>query len=106
MGAPTKPRCAVVFLMILTLGVSMGLPAEDVLDAAYDESEALPLEAIPRFSIVLSPLATRTTHAPLSSVSLEPRTSPPFSSAPVRATDANRSANARSSLALFCTLLC
>jgi hypothetical protein len=50
MGAAAKPRCAVVFLMILTLGVSLGLPAEDVLDAVYDESEATPLESTPLFS--------------------------------------------------------
>jgi len=46
-GVATKPRLAVVFLMILSLGVSLGLPAEDVLDAVYDESEAVPFETIP-----------------------------------------------------------
>ncbi len=60
MCAGSKPRCAVVFVMILTLGVSLGLPAEDVLEAVYDESEALPLEGAPSSSIVLLPVAART----------------------------------------------
>jgi len=39
LSAADKPCCAIVFLMIFTLGVSLGLSAEDVLDAVYDESE-------------------------------------------------------------------
>jgi hypothetical protein len=60
MGATAEPRCAVVFLMILTLGVSLSLPAEDVLDAIYDESEALPYEGASSFSIVLPKVAAQT----------------------------------------------
>ena len=71
MGIAAKPRCAVVFLMILTMGVSLGLPAEDVLDAVYDESEALPYEGTPLFSIVVPPVAARTTRAVLSSYTLD-----------------------------------
>jgi len=51
MGAAAKPRCAVVFLMFLSLGLSLSFPAEDVLDAIYDESEAVPYEETPVFSI-------------------------------------------------------
>ena len=67
MGVAAKPRLAVVFLMILSLGVSLGLPAEDVLDAVYDESEAVPFEAIPllaRDAEVLKELVT-TLQSPL-----------------------------------------
>jgi len=46
-GGVTKLRCVVIFLATLTLGLSLGLPAEDVLDAVYDESETLPFEANP-----------------------------------------------------------
>jgi hypothetical protein len=106
MGAAANPRRAVFFLMILTLGMSLGLPAVDVLDAVYDESEALPFEAIPQFSIVLLPVATRTTHAPLSSLRLKLSAPSPFPSARVRDTDANRHADARISFALLRTLLC
>ncbi len=47
MRASPDSRCAIVFLMILTLGMSLGLPAEDVLETVYDESEALPYESLP-----------------------------------------------------------
>jgi hypothetical protein len=67
MGVPAKPFCAVVFLMILTLGVSLGLPMEDVLDAVYDESETLPLESTPLFSRVVVQMPTRTPQPTLKS---------------------------------------
>jgi hypothetical protein len=61
MGVATRPRCTIVFLMILTVGVSLGLPAEDVLDVVYDESEPLPYEALLGFSFalpqILAPIA-------------------------------------------------
>ena len=49
MGKVAKSRCALIFLTILTLGVSLGLPAEDVLDSVYDESESVPFETNPQF---------------------------------------------------------
>jgi hypothetical protein len=105
-GRAVKPRFAVVFLMILTIGLSLGLPAEDVLDAVYDESEALPYEVVPLFSIALRPVAFRTTQESVSSLNLRARV--PFSLAPahVREMDARRFANGQASLALLCTLLC
>ena len=106
MAVAAKPRCAVVFLMILTMGVSLGLPAEDVMETVYDESEALPCEGTPLFSIVVSPVADRTTHAPLSSSRLRLGVPSPITPAHVHDTDACRSGDARISLALLCTLLC
>jgi len=106
MGATAKPRCAIVFLMILTLGVSLGLPAEDVLDAVYDESEPLPYENIPLVPIVRSPAAVRTTQSQLSSLHIKSEAPFPFPAARVRDTVANRRADARISLAILCTLLC
>jgi len=105
MGVVTKPRCTVVFLMILTLGMSLGLPAEDVLDAVYDESEALSFEGTPVFSIVVPLQSPRTTPAmpsPLDS-GLAPS---PFLPARVRESEAKRATHTRISLALLCTLLC
>jgi hypothetical protein len=106
MAGTAQPRFAVVLLMILTLGMSLGLPAEDVLDAVYDESEALPCEGTPLFSITLSPVATRTTQASLSSSHPKPGAPLLLVRARVRDTDAHRSADAGVSLALLCTLLC
>jgi hypothetical protein len=43
-------RVVWVLLVALVLGLSFAVPAEDVPDTAYDESEALPYESIPVFS--------------------------------------------------------
>jgi hypothetical protein len=48
-----KPRSALVLLVLLGLGVSVGVPAEDMPETAYDESETLPFEGTPPFSIVV-----------------------------------------------------
>lgn len=106
MAGLTKPNFAAVLLMILTLGASLGLPAEDVLDAVYDESEALPCEGTPLFSTVLSPVATRTTQELPSSLHPKPGAPLLLVRARVRDADANRSANLGVSLAVLCTLLC
>jgi len=106
MGRVAKRRFAIVFLMVLTVGLSLGLSAEDVLDAVYDESEALPYEIIPLFSVALRPMAAQASQVPLSSFLLEesvPSWSPLERS---REKDAWRTANARVSLAILCTLLC
>jgi hypothetical protein len=101
-GVVTKQRLAIVFLMILTLGLSPGFPAEDVSETGYDESEAPPYEGVPLFSMV----AARTTQEVLSSLHLKPGAPSLFAPARIHDTDANRSADARVSLALLCTLLC
>ena len=106
MNAAAKPRLVIVFVMLLSMGVSMGLPAEDVLDAVYDESEALPCESTPLFSIMLSPVAARTTQFPLSSSDPKPADLSLFAPAHFRDTDTDRSADTRASLVLLCTLLC
>ena len=92
--------------MVLTLGVSLGLPAEDVLDAVYDESEAVPYEFIPLDSISLSPLSARSIQAVPNSLQRKVGDPSRFSSAGVRVSDAHQPPDARVSLALFCTLLC
>jgi hypothetical protein len=106
MGIAIKPSFVVVFLMLLSLSVSFGLPAEDILDAVYDESKNLPYEGSPLFSIVASPVANRRPQAPPSS--LHPRLGAPSLFAPTRVsdTDAERITDTRISLALLCTLLC
>jgi hypothetical protein len=69
MGATAKPRCAALLLTIVALGVSLGLPAEDVLEVVYDESEPMPYEAIVGFSVVLpqtsAPIAKASTESPV-----------------------------------------
>jgi hypothetical protein len=106
MGAAAKSRFVIVFVMLLSLGVSLGLPAEDVLDSVYDESEALPCEGTPLFSIVLSPVAAHKAQEPLSALHGVPRIPSPFTLVSVRRAGTHRSTYARTSLALLCTLLC
>jgi hypothetical protein len=100
-----KPRLAIVLLMVFSLGLPLGLAAEDVPETAYDESEAAPYEGTFLFSIVL-PVAARTNQEAPGSVRLELGASSLFARACVYDTDANRSADARPSLALLRTLLC
>jgi hypothetical protein len=106
MGAVAKPRWAVVWLMILTLGVSLGLSAEDVLDAVYDESEALPYEVIPLDTIVVSPPPGPTAQPVPTFV--HRKTSAPSLLPCARFCDAapRRCAVASNLLALLCTLTC
>jgi hypothetical protein len=106
MGVVTKPRFAAVFMMILAVCLSLGLPAEDVLDAVYDESEVLLYEVVPLFSIAVRPMAAWTPKAPLSSLHLKLVAPSPFTSSHVPVAEAHRSADTRISLALICTLLC
>lgn len=40
-----------VLLLTSMFGVSLVLPAQDILETPYDESESLPLESTPVFSI-------------------------------------------------------
>jgi hypothetical protein len=103
MHAPKKLRFAVVFL-IFAFGLSLGFPAEDIPETAYDESEALPYESTPLFSTVAVP--AQTTQTALSSLHRKPGTSCPFPPARVRDTLARRCAEGRISLVLLCTLLC
>ena len=106
MRVAAKPRCAVLVLMFLALGMSLGLPTEDVPETAYNESEGLPYEGTSLFSIVVPLVAARTTRALLGLLHLKHGAPSLLPSARVRNGDAHRSADARVSLALLCTLLC
>ena len=101
----TRPPFAIVFLIILTLGLSLGLAAEDVPETAYDESVALPYKGVPLFSIV-RPMAARTIQGVFSFLHLGPGAPSLFAALPVYDIDAKRYAYAGVSLALICTLLC
>jgi hypothetical protein len=104
-GVAIKPRFGIVFLMIL-LVLSLGSPAKDIPETAYDESEAPPYESVPLFSTAVPLVAARTTQSPLSSLHPKPGALFLFAPARVRDTDAHRSANARVLSALLCILLC
>jgi hypothetical protein len=49
----TQSRSVLVLLVALVLSVSFAVPAEDVPETAYDESESLPFESTPEVSIAM-----------------------------------------------------
>jgi hypothetical protein len=65
-----KPRCVLILFVLLGFCVSLGFPADDVLETDYDESEALPYENTPLFSIVVPQASARVAKADLSFDSL------------------------------------
>lgn len=50
---------AIIFGLILILGLSVAVPAEDVPETAFDESESPPYEGTPVFAIVVPQVAAR-----------------------------------------------
>jgi hypothetical protein len=102
-----RRRCSILVLFVLlAFGLSLAVPAEDVPETVYDESETLPCESTPPFSIVVPLVAARTTQAPLGSLQLESGAPSLFTAAHVRDADVHRAPDTRISLALLCTLLC
>jgi hypothetical protein len=58
-------RSTLVLIVVLVLGVSFAIPAEDVSETAYDESESLPCESTPvAWIAVLEDWAQPTTTRP------------------------------------------
>jgi hypothetical protein len=101
-----RPFFVLILFVLLGFGLSLAVPAEDVPETAYDESEGLPYEGTPLFSIVVPLAAARTTQALPNSLHPRLGAPSPFFSARVRDTVANRATDTRISLALLCTLLC
>ena len=101
-----RPCSILILFVLLGFGVPLAVPAEDVPETAYDESEGLPYEGTPLFSIVVPLVAARTTQAVPSSLHPRLGAASLFAAARVRDTDANRPTDTRISLALLCTLLC
>jgi len=49
----SKWRCGLVAFVAFVLGLSLLVPAEDVAETAYDESEAMPYEITPNLSLAV-----------------------------------------------------
>jgi hypothetical protein len=64
------PCSILVIFVLLGFGTSLAVPAEDVPETAYDESEALPYEGTPLFSIVVPQACARILRTELSCDSL------------------------------------
>jgi hypothetical protein len=101
-----KPRSALILFMLLVLSLSLAVPAEDVLETTYDESETQPYEDVPLFSILLPLAAGGMTQAVLSGVRLRSGTAFPFVVTRSNGADAHQPTGCRVALALRCTFLC
>ena len=62
-------RSAIVFLVILTMGLSLSVLPEDVAETAFDESDTQPYESTALFSIIVRLAAARTAADGLTGVS-------------------------------------
>ena len=102
-----RRRCSILVLFVLLVfGASVVVPAEDVPETAYDESEALPYESVPLFSIAAAPVTTRSAQAVRGFLDHKLGAPSLFTPAHVRDTAAHRAAGARVLSVLLCTLLC
>jgi hypothetical protein len=101
-----KPRFALLFFVVLVLGLSLTVPAADLTETAYDESDALPYEGTPLISDVMTQAAASATEVERDA--LRRQLAAPFRVALRRSkgTDVRRSAEAPVALALLCTFLC
>ena len=72
----SKSRSVLVLLIAVVLAMSVAVPAEDVPETAYDESEALPYESTSVFSIAVrkavAPAPAVRTRVPLLRQQLRP----------------------------------
>lgn len=101
-----QPCFILMIFVLLGFGMSLGFPAEDVLETAYDESQGPPYEIAPQFSIVEPQTSAHRTQAVPRSFHTRVGASSLFPSARVHDSHINRPAHVRTSLALRCTLLC
>ena len=101
-----RPFSIFILFVLLGFGVSLAVPAEDVAESGYDESETLPYESTPPVSIVVPLRAARTTLVPLRFLPSKLGDPSLFTLPGFRHIDAHRSADARILLAQLCALLC
>ena len=94
-----------VLFVFLFLGLSLAVPAEDLMETAYDESEAQPCESTALISNVTPQAASAT---PTVRIAQGRQLANPTqaTAARINVTDAHSPAEAQVGLALLCTLLC
>jgi hypothetical protein len=101
-----KPCLTLALVVLLATGLSLALPAEDLTETAYDESEGQPSEITPMISRAL-PSETPSAVERRESLTGAQFASPDGITAMCPGKpDGHRSAGARATLALLCTLHC
>jgi len=99
------PSSAIVFLVILAMGLSLAVLPEDLAETAFDESETMPYDNAPRFSIVTVPAAAPEVPAVRSAVGVGEGTLFRFPANHISGRD-NPSRDASRMSALLCNLRC
>ena len=88
------------------MGLFLTVPAEDVLETAYDESEVLPFENAPLISDEVQEVAASTNEAESCAVRGQSATSCRTVRSRIVATETPRSAQARVAVVMLRSLLC
>jgi hypothetical protein len=101
-----EPRVVLILLVLMFFGLSLALPLEDVPETPYDESEALPYEGTPVFSIVVTREVVPETRDARSALYLGSGAVSSFINVGINGEDAAGSPPGRDALAFLCTLRC
>ena len=102
----TKPHPTLVLLMLLFLGFSLAVPAEDLTETAYNESEGQPCESSPPIFNLMPSAAASPMQRHESPTGRQPAISNRVTTTRTDTTGGHRSAGAQAALAFLCTLLC
>jgi hypothetical protein len=101
-----KTGSTLVFFLVLALELFLALPAEDVPEVAYNDSELLPYEGTPTIACLMREAAVFQARPETTDPQSRPATPSPVNLPRRDLADAQRSAEARDALALLCTFLC
>ena len=101
-----RPRASFLFLVLLVLGLSLTVPAEDPPETAYDESEAQPYERTPFASNLTQSATALVTQAARIGQRRQLVNLCRVAATRINGTGAHRYAEPRTALSLLCTLLC
>lgn len=100
------PLSTIVFLVVLTLGLSLAVLPEDVAETAFDESETMPFEGAPLFSLVTPRAMAPGRQDARRAIGYRSCALSQLSSLHLNDDGVVQSGQARSALALCCALRC
>jgi hypothetical protein len=101
-----KVRFAFILSLAIVLGLFLAVPAEDVPETAFDESETPAYEGTPPFSIEVPQGTAPEAPDVQSAVNRRSGALSPFTSTRINGEDTTRSPNVRLALALLSILRC
>lgn len=104
-GRMRKPRSALILIVLFVFGFSLAVPAEDLPETAYDESEAYPYESTPLTLELVSEAAASSAWI---GVTLDHhfKAQPPQNPTRAPGKEAHLLPAGRTALSFLCTLLC